>query len=48
MDQEYARKSTSKAREREHLEKQRAALLNDVALLDGEADRARVPMAWRD
>jgi len=48
VDQEYARKSTSKAREREHLEKQRAALLNDLALLDGEADRARVPMRWRD
>jgi aspartyl protease family protein len=48
VDQEYARKSTSKAREREHLEKQRADLLGDLALLDGEADRARVPMRWRD
>lgn len=48
VDQEYARKSTSKAREREHLEEQRAALLGDLALLEAEADRARVPMRWRD
>lgn len=48
VDREYARKSTSKAREREHLEQQRAALLGDLALLDSEADRARVPMRWRD
>jgi clan AA aspartic protease (TIGR02281 family) len=48
VDREAARKSTSKAREIEHLEQQRAALLNDLALLDSEADRARVPMRWRD
>ena len=48
VDQEYAAKSTSKAREREHLEEKRAALLGDLSLLDGEADRARVPMSWRD
>ena len=48
VEQEYARKSTSKAREREHLEQRRAALLSDLALLEGEADRARVPMRWRD
>ncbi|HEY8154528.1 MAG TPA: TIGR02281 family clan AA aspartic protease [Myxococcota bacterium] len=48
VDQEYTRKSTSKAREREHLEQQRAALLADLALLESEADRARVPMRWRD
>jgi aspartyl protease family protein len=48
VDQEAARKSTSKAREIENLERKRAALLSDLALLDGEADRARVPMRWRD
>ena len=48
VDREYASKSTSKAREREHLEKQRASLLGDLALLESEADRARVPMRWRD
>ncbi len=48
VDREAARKSTSKAREIEHLEQQRAALLGDLALLDSEADRARVPMRWRD
>jgi aspartyl protease family protein len=48
VESEYARKSTSKAREREHLEQQRAALLGDLSLLDGEADRARVPMRWRE
>jgi len=48
VDQEYAAKSTSKAREREHLEQQRAALLGDLSLLEAEADRARVPMSWRD
>ena len=48
VDLEAARKSTSKAREIEHLEQQRAALLSDLALLDSEADRARVPMRWRE
>ena len=48
VDQEYAAKSTSKARERGHLEQQRAALLGDLSLLEGEADRARVPMRWRE
>ena len=48
VDREYSRKSTSKAREIEHLEQQRAALLSDLALLDSEADRARVPMRWRE
>jgi aspartyl protease family protein len=48
VDQEAARKSTSKAREIENLEQRRAALLSDLALLDSEADRARVPMRWRD
>lgn len=48
VEREYAHKSTSKAREREHLEQQRAALLGDLALLDSEADRAHVPMRWRE
>lgn len=48
VDQEYATKSTSKARERGQLEEQRAALLDNLSLLEGEADRARVPMRWRD
>jgi clan AA aspartic protease (TIGR02281 family) len=48
VDREAARKSSSKSREIEHLEQQRATLLNDLALLDGEADRARVPMRWRE
>jgi hypothetical protein len=48
VDGESSRKSTSKSREIENLEQRRAALLNDLALLDGEADRARVPMRWRE
>jgi aspartyl protease family protein len=48
VDQEYAVKSTSKARERENLEQRRAELMSHLALLESEADRARVPMSWRD
>jgi len=48
VDQEYAVKSTSKARERENLEQRRAELMSHLALLESEADRARVPMRWRD
>jgi aspartyl protease family protein len=48
VDQEYAVKSTSKARERENLEQRHAELMSHLALLESEADRARVPMSWRD
>jgi clan AA aspartic protease (TIGR02281 family) len=48
VEHEYAAKSTSKARERDRLEAQRADLLGELALLEGEADLARVPMTWRD
>jgi clan AA aspartic protease (TIGR02281 family) len=48
VEQEYALKSPSKARERESLEQRRDELMNHLALLESEADRARVPMSWRD
>jgi aspartyl protease family protein len=48
VDLEYAAKSASKSRERERLEAQRAELLGELSLLDGEADMARVPMGWRE
>lgn len=38
----------SHGRERRRLEAARAELARQFALLDGEADRARVPVGWRD
>jgi aspartyl protease family protein len=48
IDQEVDAKSTSKARSQQRLEQERGALLGELALLDGEADSARVPMSWRE
>jgi len=48
VEQEVETKSSSKARSQEQLEQQRAALLGELSLLDGEADGARVPMSWRE
>jgi clan AA aspartic protease (TIGR02281 family) len=48
VDQESERKSTSKARNQERLDQRRAALLDELSLLDGEADSAHVPMSWRE
>jgi aspartyl protease family protein len=48
IEEEYAAKSTSKSRERERLEAKRAELLSELALLEGEADLAHVPMGWRE
>jgi clan AA aspartic protease (TIGR02281 family) len=47
VDREYAQKSASKTRERQRLEREREDLERQLALLEGEADRAHVPMAWR-
>jgi aspartyl protease family protein len=47
VEQEYRRTSTSKTRERNRLETARADLERQLALLEEEADRARVPMTWR-
>jgi clan AA aspartic protease (TIGR02281 family) len=48
VEWEYTRKSSSKAREREHLEQVREGLLGELALLEDEADGAHVPMSWRE
>lgn len=48
VEQESETKSTSKARSQEQLEQQRAALLAQLSLLDGEADLAHAPMSWRE
>lgn len=44
---EHAEKSTHKTRERGRLQQQLAGLQRQLAMLDEEADRAHVPMAWR-
>jgi clan AA aspartic protease (TIGR02281 family) len=48
IEREHATKATSKSRERARLEAQREALLSELALLEAEADVARVPMSWRE
>ena len=48
LEAEYESKSDSKSRERQRIEAQQDELRRQLALLDAEADRARVPMAWRD
>jgi clan AA aspartic protease (TIGR02281 family) len=48
IEQELTLKSPSKSRELERLEAERTRLNGELALLDGEADFARVPMTWRD
>jgi clan AA aspartic protease (TIGR02281 family) len=47
VEREYETKSSHKSQERRRLEEQRQELERQLALLDEEADRARVPMAWR-
>jgi clan AA aspartic protease (TIGR02281 family) len=47
VEDEYATKAESKARERRRLEGERQELERQLSLLDTEADRARVPMSWR-
>jgi clan AA aspartic protease (TIGR02281 family) len=48
VDTEAARTPDSHGRERRRLESARAELARQLVLLDGEADRARVPPAWRE
>ncbi len=48
VEREFEAKSTSKARAQDQLDQARGALLNELSLLEGEADVARVPMSWRD
>jgi clan AA aspartic protease (TIGR02281 family) len=48
LDAERARKPTSHHRELRRIAERREELERQLALLEGEADRARVPMAWRD
>jgi clan AA aspartic protease (TIGR02281 family) len=48
VDAEVKRTPDSHGREHRRLEKSRAELERQLELLDGEADRARVPVAWRD
>jgi len=47
VESEYARKATSKTRERRRLEEARADLERQLDLLEAEADQAHVPMVWR-
>jgi aspartyl protease family protein len=48
LEAEATRTPESHGRERRRLEAARAELQRQFALLDGEADRARVPVGWRD
>ena len=48
VEREYDRKPQSRSRERKRLEDRRADLERQAALLETEADRARVPPNWRD
>jgi clan AA aspartic protease (TIGR02281 family) len=48
IDAEATRTPESHGREQRRLEAARADLMRQFALLDGEADRARVPVGWRD
>ena len=48
VEREYTEKPQSRSRERRRLEEQRADLERQADLLDAEADRARVPMKWRN
>ena len=47
VEWEHAEKATSKTRERQRLEEERADLERQLELLEAEADQAHVPMAWR-
>jgi len=47
IEAEHAQKSTHKTRERGRLEQELSGLQRQLAMLDEEADRAHVPMAWR-
>jgi hypothetical protein len=47
VEQEYEQKAASKARERRRLEEEREDLERQLELLEAEADRAHVPMVWR-
>lgn len=48
VEREYATKPQSRSRERKRLEDRRADLERQAALLETEADRARVPVNWRN
>jgi len=48
LDAERARKPPNHHRELKRIAERREALERQLALLETEADRARVPMAWRD
>jgi clan AA aspartic protease (TIGR02281 family) len=48
VEREYTEKPPSRSRERKRLEGLRADFERQMALLDVEADQARVPMNWRD
>jgi aspartyl protease family protein len=47
VEHDYEAKPSHKTLERRRLEQEREELDRQLALLDEEADRARVPMAWR-
>ncbi len=48
VEREYAGKLESRGRERARLEAELEDLERQLAILETEADRARVPMVWRD
>jgi aspartyl protease family protein len=48
VDAEAASTPESHGREQRRLEAERAQLEHELVLLDGEADRARVPVVWRE
>jgi aspartyl protease family protein len=48
IEAEATRTPESHGRERRRLDVAHAELMRQFALLDGEADRARVPVGWRD
>ncbi len=48
LEAEVDRTPSSRSRERRRLAESRHDLERQLELLDGEADQARVPMAWRD
>jgi aspartyl protease family protein len=47
LEGDVARTPESHGREQRRLDEERAGLARQLALLDGEADRGRVPAAWR-
>jgi clan AA aspartic protease (TIGR02281 family) len=47
VEAEHVEKATSKTRERQRLEEERADLERQLELLEAEADQAHVPMTWR-